>query len=60
MAAPTASTAQMNCRVDKPKKIVSLCCRTSLGILISIYLPPVEMCLKLSRISSELIYFSIF
>lgn len=31
MAAATASTAQMNCRVDRPKKIVSLCWRTSFG-----------------------------
>lgn len=35
-AMPTAPTAQKNCRADRPKKMVSLCLRTSFGILISI------------------------
>lgn len=35
-AIPTARAAQTNCRMDRPKKMVSLCWRTSFGILTSI------------------------
>lgn len=35
-AMPTANAEQMNCLRDRPKKMVSLCWRTSFGIFTSI------------------------